>query len=220
MPNSIRVKICGVTSRQSMDDIASAGAHYAGLVFFAKSPRCLTLDQARSISSIAPPGLAKVALAVDPDDRFLERLIAAVPLDMIQLHGSETPQRVVEIKQKTGLPVMKAVGLAESDDLKTLDIYASAADQLMVDAKPAEDNSLPGGNGFAFDWSLLKGRRWRTPWMLAGGLKPENVAQAIAITGAQQVDVSSGVETSPGKKDKDKIEAFVKAAQASELTQV
>ncbi len=213
MSNPVRVKICGITSQQLMRDVGNAGAQYAGLVFFEKSPRNLSLDKARSIALEAPTGLAKVALVVNPSDRFLDSLTTTVPLDMIQLHGSETPQRVSEIKQKTGLPVMKAIGVAEQDDLKKLDVYATVADQLMVDAKPAKDAILPGGNGSAFDWSLLQGRRWTGPWMLAGGLNPENVAQAIAITGAQQIDVSSGVEIRPGEKDKQKINAFVRAAQ-------
>ena len=213
MSNPVRVKICGVTSQQLMRDVGNAGAQYAGLVFFEKSPRNLSLDKARSIALEAPTGLAKVALVVNPSDRFLDSLTTTVPLDMIQLQGSETPQRVSEIKQKTGLPVMKAIGVAEQDDLKKLDVYATVADQLMVDAKPAKDAILPGGNGSAFDWSLLQGRRWTGPWMLAGGLNPENVAQAIAITGTQQIDVSSGVEIRPGEKDKQKINAFVRAAQ-------
>ena len=217
MSNPVRVKICGVTSQQLMRDVGNAGAQYAGLVFFEKSPRNLSLDKARSISLEAPTGLAKVALLVNPSDRFLDSLTTTVPLDMIQLHGSETPERVSEIKQKTGLPVMKAIGVAEKDDLRKLDVYATVADQLMVDAKPAKDAILPGGNGYAFDWSLLQGRRWTGPWMLAGGLNPENVAQAIAITGAQQIDVSSGVEICPGKKDKRKINAFVRAAQTRSL---
>ena len=217
MSNPVRVKICGVTSQQLMRDVGNAGAQYAGLVFFEKSPRNLSLDKARSIALEAPTGLAKVALLVNPSDRFLDSLTTTVPLDMIQLHGSETPERVSEIKQKTGLPVMKAIGVAEKNDLKKLDVYATVADQLMVDAKPAKDAILPGGNGYAFDWSLLQGRRWTGPWMLAGGLNPENVAQAIAITGAQQIDVSSGVEICPGKKDKRKINAFVRAAQTRSL---
>ena len=217
MSNPVRVKICGVTSQQLMRDVGNAGAQYAGLVFFEKSPRNLSLDKARSIALEAPTGLTKVALVVNPSDRFLDSLTTTVPLDMIQLHGSETPERVSEIKQKTGLPVMKAIGVAEKDDLKKLDVYATVADQLMVDAKPAKDAILPGGNGYAFDWSLLQGRRWTGPWMLAGGLNPENVAQAIAITGAQQIDVSSGVEICPGKKDKQKINAFVRAAQTHSL---
>jgi len=217
MSNPVRVKICGITSQQLMRDVGNAGAQYAGLVFFEKSPRNLSLDKARSIALEAPTGLAKVALVVNPSDRFLDSLTTTVPLDMIQLQGSETPQRVSEIKQKTGLPVMKAIGIAEQDDLKKLDVYATVADQLLVDAKPAKDAILPGGNGSAFDWSLLQGRRWTGPWMLAGGLNPENVGQAIAITGAQQIDVSSGVEIRPGEKDKQKINAFVRAAQTHSL---
>ena len=217
MSNPVRVKICGVTSQQLMRDVGNAGAQYAGLVFFEKSPRNLSLDKARSIALEAPTGLAKVALLVNPSDRFLDSLTTTVPLDMIQLHGSETPERVSEIKQKTGLPVMKAIGVAEKNDLKKLDVYATVADQLMVDAKPAKDAILPGGNGYAFDWSLLQGWRWTGPWMLAGGLSPENVAQAIATTGAQQIDVSSGVEIRPGEKDKQKINAFVRAAQTHSL---
>ena len=217
MSNPVRVKICGVTSPQLMRDVSNAGAQYAGLVFFEKSLRNLTLAQARGIALEAPIGLAKVALTVNPSDAFLDSLTTEVPLDMIQLHGSETPQRVAEIKQKTGLPVMKAIGVADKNDLKKLDAYASVADQRMVDAKPAKDAVLPGGNGFAFDWSLLQGRQWTGPWMLAGGLNPENVAQAIAITGAQQIDVSSGVEIHPGEKDRQKIQAFVRAAQTHSL---
>ena len=213
MSNRVRVKICGITSQQLMRDVGNAGAQYAGLVFFEKSPRNLSLDKARSIALEAPTGLAKVALLVNPSDRFLDSLTTTVPLDMIQLHGSETPERVSEIKQKTGLPVMKSIGVAEKDDLKKLEVYATVADQLMVDAKPAKDAILPGGNGYAFDWSLLQGQRWTGPWMLAGGLNLENVAQAIAITGTQQIDVSSGVEIRPGEKDKQKINAFVTAAQ-------
>lgn len=220
MSNPVRVKICGVTNRQLMQEVGNAGAQYAGLVFFEKSPRSLTLNQARSIALEAPTGLVKVALVVNPSDSFLERLTAEVPLDMIQLHGSEPPQRVTEIKQKTGLPVMKAIGVAAQNDLKKLDIYATVADQLMVDAKPPKDALLPGGNGFAFDWSLLQGRHWTGPWMLAGGLDPENVAQAIAITGAQQIDVSSGVEIRPGEKDAQKIKDFVRVAQTHSVAAI
>lgn len=217
MSNPIRVKICGVTSQQSMRDIYDAGAQYIGLVFFDKSPRNVTFEQAQAISQAAPRDLVKVALTVDPDNGFLERLVNTVPLDMIQLHGRETPQRVSEIKQKTGMKVMKAIGLAEPEDLKTIDRYEGVADQIMVDAKPMEDATLPGGNGFAFDWNILKEKRWSTPWMLAGGLNPDNIAQAVKITGARQIDVSSGVEASPGKKDREKINAFIKAAQTADF---
>jgi phosphoribosylanthranilate isomerase len=138
--------------------------------------------------------------------------MAAVPIDMLQLHGSESPERVIEVKQRYGLPVMKAVGVASADDLPALEAYGKVADQLLVDAKPPKNAVLPGGNGLAFDWKLIAGRRWPVPWMLAGGLTPDNVAQAIALTGARQVDVSTGVESAPGLKDATLIEAFCAAA--------
>ena len=140
-------------------------------------------------------------------------MTAAVPVDMLQLHGSEPPGRVSEIKSRYGLPVMKVIGVADAGDLEALDIYARVADQIMVDAKPPKNAVLPGGNGLTFDWRLLAGRRWPVPWMLAGGLTAANVAEAIRLTGADQVDVSSGVETAPGVKDAAMIAAFVKAAR-------
>ena len=135
-------------------------------------------------------------------------------MDMLQLHGRETPVRVREVKARYGLPVMKAVGVAGADDLAALDAYAEVADQILVDTKPPKDARLPGGNGLAFDWGLIAGRRWSVPWMLAGGLTPDNVAQAVQMTGAQQIDVSSGVERAPGEKDAAKIAAFCAAAAA------
>jgi phosphoribosylanthranilate isomerase len=136
---------------------------------------------------------------------------------MLQLHGAESPERVTAVKARYGLPVMKALGVADAGDLPKIDVYAQVADQLLIDAKPPKDASLPGGNGLAFDWRLIAGRRWSVPWMLAGGLTPANVAQAMALTGARQVDVSSGVEASPGIKDADLINAFVNAAQTPPL---
>jgi phosphoribosylanthranilate isomerase len=198
---SVRVKICGLSRPEDVFATASAGAVYAGFVFFAKSPRNISIEQARALAVEAPLGLAKVALLVNPDDALLMAVNSAVPLDMIQLHGSESPERVAEVKALTGLPVMKAVGVA-------------SADQILVDAKPPKDADLPGGNGLSFDWRLIAGRQWKAPWMLAGGLTPENVAEAIRLTGAQQVDVSSGVEAAPGVKDAELIAAFVRAALA------
>ena len=138
-------------------------------------------------------GICKVGLVVNPTNPELDALTATVPLDMIQLHGSETPERVAEVKQRYGLPVMKAVGVATADDLLVLDSYAPVADQLLVDTKPPKDAKLPGGNGLAFDWTLIAGRRWNVPWMLAGGLNAGTVAEAIRVTGARQVDLSSAV---------------------------
>ena len=209
-----RVKICGIRDAGTLDAVARAGAAYAGFVFFAKSPRNITISDAADLAAHAPVGLAKVALVVNPTDAELDAITAAVPLDMLQLHGKETPERVAEVKARYGLPVMKAVGVADEGDLPALEAYGRVADQLLVDAKPPKDATLPGGNGLAFDWRLIKGRRWPVPWMLAGGLTPENVAEALALTGAKQVDVSSGVESSPGVKDARLIEAFCAATRA------
>ncbi|WP_136645017.1 phosphoribosylanthranilate isomerase [Tabrizicola sp. YIM 78059] len=209
----VRVKICGLRSVADVAAVAAAGAAYAGFVFFPKSPRHLTLEVARSLALSAPEGLCKVALTVDADDPTLDMIVEAVPLDMLQLHGHETPERVAAVKARYGLPVMKAIGVADEGDLACLMEMSLAADQLLIDAKPPRAADLPGGNGLAFDWRLLVGRKWLKPWMLAGGLTPENVAQAIRLTGARQVDVSSGVENVPGVKDPAKIAAFVQAAQ-------
>ena len=159
-----------------------------------------------------PPGVVKVALTVDADDAALDALLAQVPVDMLQLHGSETPARVAAVKARSRLPVMKAVGVSGAGDLAALDTYAQVADQILVDAKPPKDGPLPGGNGLAFDWRLIAGRRWPVPWMLAGGLTPANLGEAVALTGARQVDVSSGVERDKGVKDAGLIAAFSAAA--------
>lgn len=209
----IRVKICGLRTEADVLAVASSGAAYAGFVFFAKSPRHLTLDQARLLAFAAPVGLAKVALVVDADDPTLDAIVEAVPLDMLQLHGHETPDRVAQVRERYGLPVMKAVGVADEGDLAAIFDYSTVADQLLIDAKPPKASALPGGNGLSFDWRLVAQRRWLRPWMLAGGLTAESVAEAIRLTNARQVDVSSGVETAPGIKDAARIAAFVAAAR-------
>ena len=209
----VRAKLCGLTTPDDIDAAAAAGAAYIGLVFFEKSPRNVAIETARSLAIHAPVGLAKVALVVNADDAALDRITDRVPLDMLQLHGSESPQRVAAVKARYGLPVMKAVGVADRADLASLDLYQTVADQILVDAKPPKGAPLPGGNGLAFDWTLLLGRVWRKPWMLAGGLTPENVALAVRSTNARQVDVSSGVESEPGVKDESLIRAFLAAAR-------
>ena len=206
-----RVKICGLTRPSDMDAVAASGAAYAGLVFFARSPRCVTPEQARAIALAAPPGLARVGLFVDAGDAFFDAVLAVTPLDFLQLHGSESPERMAELRARYGLPLIKAVGVADADDLPRLTDYGRHADMLLVDAKPPRDAALPGGNGLAFDWRLIAGRRWPVPWMLAGGLTPDTVADAVALTGATQVDVSSGVERAPGDKDPDLIRRFCAA---------
>lgn len=205
------VKICGVKTAAHVAAAADAGARYLGFVFFPKSPRYVTPDEARALGADVPPGIVKVALVVNPDDDLIDE-IATLPIDMIQLHGSETPERVTEVKARTGLPVMKAIGISGAEDLAKIDTYSPVADQLLIDAKPPAGGDLPGGNGLSFDWRLIAGRDWDRPWMLAGGLTPENAAEAVRLTGARQLDVSSGVESAPGVKDEALIRAFTAAA--------
>lgn len=212
-PGGVRCKICGLRTPADVEAAAAAGAGYIGLVFFPRSPRHLELPAARDLALAAPVGLAKVGLVVDADDAQLEAITDAVPLDMLQLHGRESPARVAAVKARFGLPVMKAVGVAEAADLAAIAEYEAVADQILVDAKARKGAALPGGNGLAFDWRLIAGRQWQRPWMLAGGLTPGNVAEAVRLTGAAQVDVSSGVESAPGVKDAARIAAFVAAAQ-------
>jgi phosphoribosylanthranilate isomerase len=207
----MRVKICGISDVAGRDAATAAGAAYLGFVFFPPSPRHLTLPAARALAQGAQPGIAKVALTVNADDAMLDALLDAVPIDILQLHGRETPERCAEIRARFGLPVMKAVGIRDEGDLPAIAEYARACDQILVDAKAAKDAALPGGNGLAFDWRLIAGRRWPTPWMLAGGLTPENAAEAARLTGARQLDVSSGVESAPGVKDSAHIRAFLAA---------
>lgn len=212
-PKAVRVKVCGLRNPVDITVAAEAGAAYAGFVFFERSPRAVTPAEGRALAQGAPPGLAKVGLVVDADDARLDAILAEVPLDMLQLHGHESPARVAEVRARYGLPVMKAVGISGKEDIARLSDYWPVADQILVDAKAPKGAVLPGGNGVAFDWELLWNLRWPVPWMLAGGLTPDNVAEAIRVTGAAQVDVSSGVESAPGVKDAARIRAFLKAAQ-------
>lgn len=214
MPHDTRVKICGLRDAAGLTAAVNAGAAYVGLVFFPKSPRHVSIAEAAVLAQQVPVGIAKVGLVVNPDDALLDDILATVGLDILQLHGSESPERVAQVRARTGLPVMKAVGVADARDLAALEVYAGVADQLLVDAKPPKDADLPGGNGLSFDWRLIAGRRWPVPWMLAGGLTAQNVAEAVALTGARQVDVSSGVESAPGVKDAQMITDFVIAARS------
>jgi phosphoribosylanthranilate isomerase len=213
--DTVRVKICGITTADALEAAALAGAAYVGFVFHPRSPRHLGWDQAKALAAAAPPGLCKVALVVDPDDETLARL-AGLPMDMVQLHGREPPERVAALRGRLGLPIMKAVGIASADDVARLGAYEAVADQILCDHKPAA-GPLPGGTGIAFDWRLLAGRRWTRPWMLAGGLTAETVGDAVALTGARQVDVSSGVEGARGVKDTALIASFIAAAHAANL---
>jgi len=207
------VKICGLSTAGTVASAVQAGARYMGFNFFEKSPRYVSIPQARELALSVSADICKVALSVDATNEQLDAITAGVPIDMMQLHGSETPERVIEVKKRYGLPVMKVVGVADASDLAAIDTYMRVSDQILVDAKPPKNAKLPGGNGISFDWRLISGRRWAIPWMLAGGLTHQNVAEAVRLTGATQVDVSSGVESAPGIKEKAKIAAFIAAAQ-------
>ncbi len=216
MPD-VRVKICGLTRAEDVAATAAAGAAYAGLVFFPRSPRNLSPAAARALALEVPAGMARVGLTVDADDALIDAILREVPLDLLQLHGEESPERVAALRARSGLAVIKAVGVAGPEDLAAIERFGKVADMLLVDAKPPPGAALPGGNGLAFDWRLIAGRRWPCPWLLAGGLTPENVADAVRLTGARQVDVSSGVDAAPGVKDAARIAAFVAAARGAAL---
>lgn len=212
-----QVKICGINDAQAFDATCDAGADWLGFVFFPASPRAVTPEQAAALSARRPleAGPIRTGLLVDPTDAELTEILAKVPLGLLQLHGRETPSRCAEIRARFGLPVMKALGIAEEADFLLLGDYAPHVDRFLLDAKPPPGAELPGGNAAPFDWSLLAGRAIPRPWLLAGGLTPSNVASAIRATGAPAVDVSSGVERMRGVKDAVLIAAFVAAARAA-----
>ena len=212
---AIEVKICGINSRPALAAAIDGGAAYVGLIFYPPSPRFVSIEQAAALSAAVPEGVTKVGLLVDADDASIASVLADVPLDMLQLHGSESPARVTEIRGGFGRPVMKAVKIESADDVAAAEVYCGAADRLLFDAKPPKGmiGALPGGNAISFDWRLLAGRRWPLPWMLSGGLDVGNVAEAVSISGAPAIDISSGVEDRPGVKNPEKIRAFLKAAR-------
>jgi phosphoribosylanthranilate isomerase len=210
------IKICGLSTPETLDAALSAGADWVGFVRFPRSPRHVDLDVGRDLSGQAKGRALRVVLLVDAEDADIADALAALDPDLLQLHGHETPQRVAAIRAAFGRPVVKALGVADPSDLAALDAYGGAADHLLLDAKPPRgQGALPGGNGLSFDWRLLVGLDPGLPFMLSGGLNPDNVAEAIRLTGTRAVDVSSGVEVRPGIKDPGKIEAFVKAARAA-----
>jgi phosphoribosylanthranilate isomerase len=211
----IEVKICGINSAAAARAVAEAGADLAGFVFYRASPRFVTPEQAAEMAAALPARIKKVGLFVDADDAAIAQTLRRVALDMIQLHGHESPARCAEIKRRFGLPVMKAVKLAGENDLAGAKPFEAACDRLLFDAKPPDSfkGALPGGNALSFDWGLLHGFSSRRPWMLSGGLTPENVAEAINASGAQAVDVSSGVEDEPGHKNPVLIARFTAAAR-------
>lgn len=212
---SVTIKICGLSTPDALDAALDAGADFVGFVFFAASPRHVGLDTARQLGARTRGRVGKVALSVDADDDALAAIVDALRPDLLQLHGSETPDRVVAVKQRFRLPIMKALPVAEASDLGAISAYETIADRLLFDARPPRDASRPGGLGRRFDWRLLQRVETRVPFMLSGGLDAGNVAEALAISRASGVDVSSGVERSPGEKDPDKIRAFIRAARAA-----
>jgi phosphoribosylanthranilate isomerase len=210
---SVKVKICGVRTPAIVEEAADAGADFVGLVLFAKSPRHIELEEARVLAAVARGRISTVAVMVDPDDGLVDGVLERVRPDFLQLHGSETPERVAAIKARTGLPVMKAIPVADAADVADAGDYAASADYILFDAKPTQDARLPGGNGLPFDWRLLTGLA--PPFALSGGLTPDNVSAAIRLTGASLVDVSSGVERAPGEKDARLVRSFIEAAKAA-----
>ena len=207
----VTAKICGLNESSAIDATVAGGASHVGLNFYPPSPRAVTNDEARRLVQSIPTTVCTVGLFVDADDALIDSAVEAAALDMLQLHGSETPNRVAALKLRTGCTVMKVISVAETADLVNAERYSEVADWLLFDAKPPTnvENPLPGGNARSFDWQLLAGRRWSIPWMLAGGLNSANVGKAVALTGAAVVDCSSGVEDRPGSKNLDKIAKFL-----------
>ena len=214
---SPRVKICGVSTVDVLEAAVSEGASDVGLVFFPRSPRNVSAEEAAALSAAAPAEITVVGLFVDPPDETLENVLSVARLDLLQLHGSESPERVAEIRRRTGKPAMKAIKVAGPDDIEAARRYDGIADRLLFDAKApsTEGRYMPGGNALTFDWRMLAGLDWPCPWMLSGGLTPETVAEAIRTSGAPGVDVSSGVESAPGVKDTSLIAAFIRAAEGA-----
>ena len=209
---SVEAKICGLSTAETVDAAVAGGARWVGFVTYPRSPRHISTDLLRTLGALVPKSVGRVGLFVDPDDALLDERLATGAIDMLQLHGSETPARVAELKIRTGKPVMKVIKVARPEDVERgIAAYASVADRLMFDTAAG---TLPGGNAKAFDWTILSGRIVPLPWLLAGGLTPDNVAEAVRVTGARDVDVSSGVESSRGVKSAELIRAFLDRVKA------
>ena len=210
---SVDVKICGLNTAEAVGAAVDGGAKMLGFVFFPKSPRAVTPYEAKALMALVPDGIIKVALLVDPDDHDVGAICRQLPIDLVQLHGQETPERVADIKAITGLPVMKAVGISDSDDIARAHAYEAVCEYVLLDAKPPKGADLPGGNAVSFDWSLIADETWEKPWILAGGLNADNLESAVKTSGAGFVDVSSGVEDAPGQKNAAKIREFLSLAK-------
>jgi phosphoribosylanthranilate isomerase len=212
---AIEVKICGINSSEALAASIEGGAALVGFNFYRKSPRFLTHEAAAALARTVPASIKRVAVIVDLDNEAIAALLAAVPLDMLQLHGKEDPARAAAIRARFRKPVMKAIPVARADDLAAADKFLPVVDRLLLDAKPPPTmkDALPGGNAISFDWTLLQGHDWPKPWMLSGGLTPENLADAVRISGARRVDLASGVEDRPGVKSPAKIKALLALAK-------
>ena len=210
---TVTAKICGINDPEAMRAAITGRASHVGLVFYAPSPRAVNPGEAMALSAVVPERVQKVGLFVDPEDDQIDKTLSVVKLDMLQLHGDETPDRVRDLKARTGKKVMKVIKVSEPEDLVRAEAYVRIADALMFDAKPPKGmkDALPGGNAVSFDWRILSGRKWPLPWMLAGGLTKDNVATGVELSGARIVDTSSGVEDVPGHKNVDKITEFLRA---------
>ena len=211
----VEIKICGINDALAMDAALAAGADLVGLVFFPLSPRAVSIEKAAMLAGLARGRARVVALTVDGDDTLIKGIVETVAPNLLQLHGEETPARVAELRARFGRPVIKAIPIAAATDLKAVPAYEAVADRLLFDARPPRDATRPGGHGRIFDWSLIASVERKKPVMLSGGLDPGNVAEAIRIARPDAVDVSSGVESAPGRKDPEKISAFVAAAHAA-----
>ncbi|WP_088183901.1 phosphoribosylanthranilate isomerase [Sphingobium sp. Z007] len=209
----LAIKICGLSTPETVGAAVSGGASHIGFVHFAKSPRHVEPDQIKALAALAPAYVEKVAVVVDPTDEMLGELVGTGALTTLQLHGKESPQRAAAIRARFGLPVWKAIAVKTSADIDGATAYVGAVDRLLFDAKTPDGAALPGGMGLRFDWTLLRGLAIPAPWGLSGGLGIDNVVEAIRISGAPLIDVSSGVESAPGIKSVDKIMAFCKAVQ-------
>ena len=215
----VAVKTCGLSDRPAVDAALAGGARFLGFVFFPPSPRNVPPSRAATLSVSVPGGTSTVGVVVDPDDEFLDGILSAVRLDYIQLHGKESPARAQDIRARTGCRIIKAISVSQASDIARADDYCESADLILFDAKAKADDTRPGGNARAFDWRLFEAAPPpSTGWLLSGGLDAKNVGDAIKITRARAVDVSSGIESAPGRKDPEKIGAFLAAAAAAEAS--
>ncbi|MGH1377833.1 MAG: phosphoribosylanthranilate isomerase [Alphaproteobacteria bacterium] len=210
----ITTKICGIKTPEALKSAVHDGARFVGFVFFPPSPRHVAIDTAKELALMLPTGVRSVGLFVDPTDEQLDAVTGHVQLDMIQLHGNEIPDRVLEIKEKYALPIIKAFPVSDVSDLDVVSDYEGLVDWLLFDAKPPKNSDVPGGTGHSFDWNILKDRSFSKPWMLSGGLHTDNVGDALMILAPNAVDVSSGVEAVRGEKDLGKISSFLAAVKA------